>query len=700
MNSESIPSRRERRGPWHAQGVLIREAAVGGGDVGAVIALAKAAKSTVGFLPDSAFRDRAQSGTLLVAVADDHVVGYLLHDLPRDEIKVVQLVVDPTHRGQGIARRLLDEVGIRHQARRGVSLSCRNDYPAHALWPSLGFAPMGERVGRSVDGKPLTRWWKSFGHADLLTLLDEADDRPLAVLDSCVFFDVVADDPPLAAEQLRSDWLTEHVRIAISSEVNVEISRGKDRVRRDRQYLAAQALPLVDPTEHRWRPICEAIQELQPNAGQSDDSDLRQVARAVASGAKWLISTDSGLRARYAEVSELLSNLQIISPAEFVRSVDELARGEAYRPVDLAGTAVTSREADSNSIAQLAARFVNHAHGETIGQLRGLIRGLAVSPRSNRLRIIDVGGVPRALLAMRAADDALEASIVRVVGGRSAGVLARHLLAFLRQESEEVGQAVVRITDAEMSPAVREQLSVEGFVAVEPGAVAVVLRGAGTMSDLAATVNGLPLTDAERSGMEPLIDHGGAVASASRAEAWFSPYRVLGAAIPTFVVPIRAAWAAPLFDVNLANAQLFPRDWELGLRRELAYYRSPRNGGAIEAPGRILWYVAGSQQDYGVRSIRAISSLNEVVSRPVDQLWHRFRRLGVYERSDIDAAAAEGRAMALRFSNTELLEYPVSLDDYREIATGDSRSSSVVLQSPRRVSERVFVEILSRGRRQ
>ena len=278
--------------------------------------------------------------------------------------------------------------------------------------------------------------------------------------------------------------------------------------------------------------------------------------------------------------------------------------------------------------------------------------------------------------------------------------LARHLLAFLRNESEEGDHEVVRITDAHMSQTVREQLTAEGFVAVGPGAIAAVLRGAGTMSDLAATVSGLRLTDEERNGLEPLLDHAGSVASASRAEAWFSPYRVLGSAIPTFVVPIRAAWAAPLFDVDLANAQLFPRDWELGLRRELAYYRSPRNGGAIEAPGRILWYVAGSQQEYGVRSIRTVSSLSEVVSRPVDQLWHRFRRLGVYELSDITHAAANGRAMALRFSNTELLEHPVSLDDYREIATGDRGSSSVVLQSPQRVSERVFVKILSQGRRQ
>ncbi len=680
--------------------MLVRDAQVDGEDVAAVVALAKGAKSTVGFLPDSAFRDRAQRGTLLLAMAQDRIVGYVLHDLPRDEIKIVQLVVDPEHQGEGVARMLVDEVGARHPERRGILLSCRNDYAAHSLWPSLGFAPMGERVGRSLDGKPLTQWWKSFGHADLLSILDEADERPSAVLDSCVFFDVVADDPPAAAEQLRSDWLGDHVRIAISSEVKVEISRGKDRARRDRQYAAAHALPMVDPPEHRWRAVCDAIRQHQPTAGILDESDLRQVARAIASGAAWLITTDTGLRSRYEEVSELAGNVRIVSPSEFLRVVDELARGESYRPVDLAGTDVVIREADAESIEGLATCFVNHADGETIRALRDRIRALASTPLSTRLRIIEVDGVPRALVAMRVADSALEAPILRVTGGRAAGVLARHLLAFLRNEAENDGLEVARITDSLVSRPVREQMRAEGFVVTQSGGVAAVIRGLGTMADLAAALEHLPVGAAERSSLKALLNPSDATASASHVEAWFSPFRVLGSGIPTFVVPIRAAWAAPLFDVDLSNAQLFARDWQLGLRRDLAYYRSPRNGGGIAAPGRILWYVAGSEREYGVRSIRAVSSLSEVVCRPVAQLWHRFQRLGVYELADIEKAATNGRAMAIRFSNTELLKYPVPLDDYRFIATGDSKSSAVVLQSPRLVDEHVFAEILSRGRGQ
>ena len=52
----------------------------------AVLSLSKLAKSTVGFMPDAAFRDRAERGTLLLATSDDHLTGYVLYDLPRDEV--------------------------------------------------------------------------------------------------------------------------------------------------------------------------------------------------------------------------------------------------------------------------------------------------------------------------------------------------------------------------------------------------------------------------------------------------------------------------------------------------------------------------------------------------------------------------------------------------------------------------------------
>ena len=135
----------------------------------------------------------------------------------------------------------------------------------------------------------------------------------------------------------------------------------------------------------------------------------------------------------------------------------------------------------------------------------------------------------------------------------------------------------------------------------------------------------------------------------------------------------------------------------MGLRRELVYYRSPRNPVSLPAPARLLWYVSGRAP--GAGTIRAASHLTEVAVDDRERLFHRFRPLGVYDAEDIERVADKktGRAMALRFSSTVRLSRPVPLDDYRQLVTGDPKSRSVILQSIRPISEHVFVKLIEMG---
>jgi len=692
----SLPRLPMHSDEWQSCGMPVVVVEERGHTFGAVLALAKTSRQTVGFLPDSAFRDRARQGTLLAVMDDDVVAGYVLYDLPRDEARIVQLVVDEAWRGRGFAHDLLEEVARRHPARSGILLYCRNDFPAHQIWPRLGFSPFGERIGRSIEGKPLTCWWKSFGHPNLLTLIDRTDSRPTAVLDSCAFFDVIAPERDPVIEQLRSDWLGEHVRLAITDEVLVDITKGRDSGERARERAAAAFFTILRPSEALWRPFLDALKEANPEAPEKDESDLRQIARGLAVQASWLVTTDPALQHRYHSAAERLGSLRIVRPEQFLRAIDELARSDWYRPVELARTTVTSREVDATSLADLAERFVNHKDGEATRTVRKLITQAASRPQEVHLQSIEIDGVPRGLLCYLLTDAGLRAELVRVSPGKGEYVLGRSLLRKLREETMARHLNTLRVVDRFPSPAVRRSMHSEGLEQVDDGYLALSAYGCGSLGELRGRLEQIQVLPREREQVMASLDDDESFAF--RAEARFAPYRVLGTGIPNFVVPIRHGWATSLFDSRLAAEQLFPREWDLGLRRELVYYRHPRNGGGLKAPARILWYVSGTQRQPGGRSIRGVSLLNEVLVAPANHLFSRFEQLGVYKKQDVEASASKDRqVMALRFSDTELFNSPVPLDDYREIVSASRGSRSVVLRSPQLISEQVFVEIHRRG---
>jgi predicted transcriptional regulator len=177
------------------------------------------------------------------------------------------------------------------------------------------------------------------------------------------------------------------------------------------------------------------------------------------------------------------------------------------------------------------------------------------------------------------------------------------------------------------------------------------------------------------------------------------PAKVVGAGLTTFMVSIEPSYAERLFDANLAGATLFSTDPVLGLSREHVYYRPPGTARALAGPGRILWYVKGGKAGHRVGHVRAVSHLIEVARDRPRTLHNRYSRLGVWTEKQVEQAARRtGQAMALRVTDTELLERPMSLPMLRTTYQEGGESFHAP-QAPIRVPEHMFCLVCRRSSR-
>lgn len=455
----------------------------------AVLALSKRAKATVGFMPDAAFVDRAERGTLLVAEREDTVVAYVLYDLPRDEVRIRQLVTGQQVSGQGIARLLVDELQRRHPTRRGIFLECRRDFPANGMWPKLHFTPLAERPGKAR--LPLTTWFRDFGHPTLFTANIGPAELPVAALDANIVIDL-ADGVPTTSECLRAPWIANAVQLAVTEQVYVEIDRQADGEIRQRHRAAADShahLPVDHVTQQT---LLEQVHAQIANPRRYD-GDLRQAAAAAAAGARWLVTRDGRFERACASTIKVVLDLDVVSPGELLAALDAWVSDDTYRPTDVNGSSVELTRVSSGTVDDLAAAFVNQRSGETTGQLRRRLHRLLADTPGQRLYTLTDGTHALGLIAFEPGE-VLTVALCRVYRGPSQSTIARQLIAIARDEGPRIDSRAVRLQDPNCGDWIRRAAADEGFLPAGPGFTALPISGSGTRKDLIAHLSAAEAT--------------------------------------------------------------------------------------------------------------------------------------------------------------------------------------------------------------
>ena len=678
----------------------------------AVTALWRANSAVLGFFPAGAFDDYADKGQILIALDQgEQCVGYLLYRTSRDVAIIVHLCVSPKHRESGIAKMLVDALRNETNQLRGIRLSCRRDFSVSRLWPKLGFVALSDRPGRSVDGMPLTTWWCDYGHPNLFTHHQNAlrSGKLVVVIDANIFFDLGPRDDAESNESkaLTADWVQDNIELYLTPEILNEIDRQANHHLRDQERIRSRKFEWVQGAPAKHTELVQEIIKLYQSARSlQDESDVRQLAHAIAGDAKFFITRDGDLLELADRLYELFG-INVVRPADLIVHLDSLESETDYLPVSLAGTEFSHRLVAVGELDQLTDTFAQGAAGERSNDLRRKLTHYLTRPDTYSSHVVFGNGGDALALYVHSngTDVATHVPILRIKDFSLGKTLARYLGNTIHLRFACTATTVTKIDDSFLPSFVKSALSESGYILSNEKWFRIGLPLIGTSEQIGKMLLDISATLGPDAAMLETIGiqlRQGEVSrnrlEGAELERVLWPAKLIDVPITNYIVPIQAAWAKDLFDEQLALQDLFGAKVDLALQQEAVYYRKNYFSN-LRAPGRILWYVSEDRGFAGSGHIRACSRLDEVLVGKPKELFRRFRRLGVYEWKNVYETAERdinSNIMAFRFSHTEPFNAPVSWREMQQLLKRNGITSSI--QSPTAIDTETFTELYRAGK--
>ena len=540
-------------------------------------------------------------------------------------------------------------------------------------------------------------WWLDHGHPNLFSGAESIGLLRVA-LDHNVFLDLefsVGRHGASESQALAEDWLADQVELVVTSELHRELARLPDGLDKSQQRQASQRYRRLAVHSGALDALAATItdhvmntQNIDLSTEPSDVSDVRHVAAASLAGVTVLASRDEKLLEWSSKAIEV-TGVRVMRPSDVILQVDELARAQAYRPVQLQDTGYRLTPVRFGAEAELLA-FLQQSEGEQKTSYLSHIRDiLAGGRRWTRTILKSPDGKPVAFFATGTNGDELIVPVLRVGADRLEGTITRQILFLVRDQARRDGQNIVRIKEPVLSKEIQRIAREDGFIRVGQDYICLVVRACGP----AEFVDSLATASAGRAGLRlPNLCPGLSPVIAADLEHRMWPAKITDSGLPTYLITIRPEWSAELFGVPQT---LMPRANMIGLSREHVYYRSPSP--RTMAPARLVWYVTDARRG-GVAAVIGCSRLDESVLGQPAMLFQRFRYLGVWQRDQVVKVAKNGEALALRFADTEIFPHQIGLQRLKRLA--DQHRPRIALRSPQRITADLFTAIYREGYRQ
>ena len=656
---------------------------------------------TLGFLPKVAFEKYANDGQLLGAfdTMSNELIGYLLYRVAYNKVTIVHCCINESRRNENAAFTLVDYLKKNTKHYDGIKLSCRNDYGINMLWERCNFVPVKEKRGRSKKGLPLTIWWYPHHQNNLLTQISdyELNNKIVAVIDMNIFLDI-KNEREKESLALKSDWLLSEAILYYTREIYVEIHRGKTNEIKESSRKAIahfQELPFKD--EDEYKRIFEELSLKFPQKTVNDKSDLNHLAYSISGGAQFFLTRDSDLLDNKEFFKKY--NLTLFRPSDFITHLDEIIQVSKYKPKNLIGTNINSKNITAENVELYISTFLKA--GERKSHLQKIVRNALSSPKEYELLTISKKENLLALVIFeRKSSSILKIPIFRMLDSDLKTTLSKHLLYKAILTSINENRNYVEIDEKYLDSDVLTSLSEARFTKINNCWKKINLKGITTIKEIDNEIGNHDDYQLIKKKIATLCPTHSKDCDSQRQyliERFLSPVKIMEIKIPTYIIPIKPHWAEQLFqDKSNEKLPFFDPEYELLLNRENVYYRSSKPK-ILDSPSRILWYQSENKSTKAKGHICASSYIDEVFIDNPKKLFKQFEELGIYDWKDIAQTAGNKKSiMAFIFSDTELFKNRISIKSIETIFKKFENKNFMIV-TPINIKQETYIELYKQG---
>ena len=637
-------------------------------------------KAHLGFLPRGAFAPFVERNELLIACSGDTVFGYLMFRYSKSnaKVRVTHICVDKKHRGQGVGKRLIEELKSRFDHVIRVTARCRKDFDSWAFWNlKSGFSAGHELAGRKKTGSILTEFYWEPRELPLFKQLapdvpTKAEALPIVALDANVFFDLYDPERHRHTEAIGilEDWLASELDLCVTTELMEDVKRSNDE----------QTVNKAKSDLHGWKVIGAGEAEIQSQLAMVEqilgsvqearsESDRRHLAIAIANGASAFVTRDNELLAKSEQLYEQFG-LSLYRPSQLAVEFDVIQDNERYQLRELERSGLHVRRFSGQHTFDFS--DFRRDDNDRVSPIKAQWNDATSNPRKHDVTtVVDSNGDVMAISISTATQEETVVSLLRVRLGDVKRRFGKTLIRYLLGNADRVfgSASVTRFTD--VPEYLIESFNEFGFVATDKAAIKISIPKVLTPMELTAELSNLAetgvLTDSQLNDISDLLQTAIAendAAAILQLEEQFSPLKLDVEFVHNYIVPIRPRWAKDLFDPEIGPPELWESPMEKTLNPRSVYYKAPGGFSKDVRNCRIIWYVSADAGFSLAKNLRCSSIMTRRVTGIPHDLFRRFRRFGIYEFANVRDIPSKpnGKCEAIEFCATEPWKNSVSYE--------------------------------------